>query len=360
MTSIEAASHLSKPKMSVSAKKQKLTKIEENDFDGLIDETEFKNFHILTNEQLMSNKIDASKCDNCEIKMEIEDRIYVCPECGLSKDITEEEDVIYTNSNNNSDATSTLRIVGKLAKDFQRHHIQMTSDYSKKKKIDSQTEFEKHFHKYKIIEKETGQFAPPWYVFDKASELFNVVQQKYTKRSTKRRGVQGACIFYEARRAGMAKEEKLIAQIVGVSETSLHNGMDLLENMHREGLIDIPLISVDDDEMSRITQYCNQLDIDLKYVPFIYDFVERAIDSHVGDESESKSKCVGTIYFLAKLKGIATVLENIKKCDISKPTYHRFFREVCQKHKKFKDLYTKYEKILGVSYKHAAKKLKGV
>lgn len=332
-------------------------KITDKDFTGVLDETEFKNFHILTNEQLMSNKIDASKCDSCDIKMEIEDRIYVCPECGLSKDITEEEDVIYTNSNNNSDATSTLRIVGNMAKDFQRHHIQMTSDYSKKKKIDSQTEFEKHFHKYKIIEKETGQFAPPLYVFDRASELFNIVQQRYTKRSTKRRGVQGACIFYEARRVGMAKDEKLIAQIVGVSETSLHNGMDLLENMHREGLIDIPLIAADDDELSRITQYCNQLNIDLKYVQFIYDFVERAIDSHVGDESESKSKCVGTIYFLAKLKGIAPVLENIKKCDISKPTYQRFFREVCQKHKKFKDLYDTHEHTLGVSYKHASKKV---
>ena len=329
-----------------------------SDFSQVSDMSEFKDFK--KNGVCFDKEVEAISqliCQDCQVGMVMEDHIYLCPECGLTKDLTEEQDVIYTNSNSNPDATSTLRIIGKCAKDYQRHHVQVTSDYSKRKKLDSKSEFERHFKNYKHVEEKTGQFAPPWNVFERASDLFNIVQQHYTKRSTKRKGVQGACIYFESRRVGMAKEPKLVARIVGVSETSLNNGIDLLQLMHREGLVDIPIMSVDDDQQSRITQYCNLLDIDMKYVPFIYDFVEHAIDKHVGDESEAKSKCVGTIYFLSKIKGMAHVLANLKKCDISKPTYQRFFREVCQKHKKFKKLYETYDKVLGITYKRANKKI---
>lgn len=283
-------------------------------------------------------------CDTCNLPLEIGGGFYLCAECGMREDIHAEEEAAFSNYNNDPGASSSLKIVGKEVAAYQRHHIQMTSDYSKKKETDSRAEFDKLYSRSKRIEK------PPKSVYDRASELFSQIQSHQVNRSGKRKGIKGACVHFEAIRAGMAKDKSLMADILNMSQTTLNRGIDALEILHADGLIDIPIYH--DDEESFVSQNFSKYRIDKKYLPFVLEFIQRAEDKHIGTSSGPNSKCIGTIYLLAKLLQMDEVLDRLsKECEISKPTYTRFYKIARDNLDKFKKIFERH----GLSYRDACR-----
>lgn len=286
-------------------------------------------------------------CDLCDSPLDIYNGHYLCSECGICEDILLEENAAFANYNNDPGASSSLKIIGKEAAKHQKHHIQMTSDYSKKKEIDSKAEFDKLYAKSNRAEK------PPRSIYDKASELFNLIQSGQVNRSARRKGIQVACICVEAKRAGMTKDRGLMAEIHNIKLKTLNKGIDDLEVLDAHGIIHIP--KAGDDEKSFIVQNFRKYNIDMKYIPFITEFVERSYKKHVCSSSGPNPKCIGSIYLLAKLLDMKDVLDQLaKKCEISRPTYLRFYNGVIEEHHKFKSLYEKYQH-LGLKWKKARK-----
>jgi uncharacterized Zn finger protein (UPF0148 family) len=286
-------------------------------------------------------------CDLCDSPLDIYNGHYLCSECGICEDILHEEDAAFTNYNNDPGASSSLKIIGKEASKHQKHHIQMTSDYSKKKEIDSKAEFDKLYSKSNRAEK------PPRSIYDKASELFNLIQSGQVNRSSRRKGIQVACICVEAKRAGMTKDRGLMAEIHNTSLKVLNKGIDDLEVLAAQGIIDIP--KAGDDEDSFIAQNFRKYNIDMKFIPFVTDFVDRSNEKHVSPSSGPNPKCIGTIYLLAKLLKMNDVLDRLaKECEISRPTYLRFYNGAIAKHDKFQKVYQKYDH-LGLKWKKARK-----
>lgn len=279
-------------------------------------------------------------CETCHSYLEIYNGHYLCPECGACEDIFCEEDTALCNYNTDPNASSPLKIVGRDSSAHQRHHIQKTSDYNKKRSIDSQTEFNRL-----LCLNSSRVEKPPPIIYEKASELFNKIQNGQVNRSDRRVGIQIACIYFEARRAGMVKDRNLMARLHDIEPKVLNRGIDDLERLSAISKIEIPVFD-DDDEQSFIDQNFKKYQIDKKYIPFVEAFIQRATLKHVSQNSGPNPKCIGTIYLLAKLLDMNDVLERLsKECGISKPTYTRFYSNVLIEHKVFQKVYGQFKDL---------------
>jgi len=231
-------------------------------------------YHGVDDETLASlnvKRVETKKdivCEDCKEPLEIYDSQLVCISCGVCVEVMSEIDEALSNYNNDSNASSTLKIVGLDSKAHQKHHIQTTSDYRKKRVSDSRSEFEALYAKSSKVER------PPVDIYRRASELFNKIQEGQVNRSGKRIGIKVACIYVEADRAGMTKERNALAQMHGITVTLLNQGIDTLERLHADGVIDIPVQT--QSAMSFITQNFKKYNIDLKYIGFVNDFVKCA------------------------------------------------------------------------------------
>jgi transcription initiation factor TFIIIB Brf1 subunit/transcription initiation factor TFIIB len=281
-------------------------------------------------------------CDVCKDPLEIYNSQLVCISCGQCVEVMSEQDEAISNYNNDPNASSTLKIVGLGAKAHQKHHIQIASDYRKKRVSDSLSEFEALYNKSSKIER------PPMDVYRKASELFNKIQEGRVNRSGKRLGIKVACISVETERAGMPKERNALAQMHGISVTLLNQGIDDLERLHADGKINIPTQT--QNIMSFISQNFKKYNIDFKYAGFVSDFVKCAEQNHISPSSGINPKCVGTIFLLAKLLGRNDIIKKMaESCDISKPTYTRFYATVIEHHRIFRSVF-KAHKTLDIKY----------
>lgn len=281
-------------------------------------------------------------CDECKDSLEIYDSQLVCISCGQCVDVMSEQDEAVSNYNNDPNASSTLKIVGLAAKAHQKHHIQTTSDYRKKRVSDSRAEFEALYAKSSAVER------PPVDIYRKASDLFNKIQEGQVNRSGKRNGIKVACVYMEADRAGMTKERNALAQMHGITATLLNQGIDTLERLHADGIINIPTQT--QIAMSFITQNFRKYNLDLKYVGFVNDFVKCAELNHISPSSGINPKCVGTIYLLAKILNRNDVLKNLTdSCEISKTTYTRFYTTALEHHRIFRQVF-KSHKTLDIKY----------
>lgn len=286
-------------------------------------------------------------CEDCKEPLEIFDSQLVCIVCGQCVDVMSEQDDAISNYNTDPNASSSLKIVGLGAKAHQKHHIQITSDYRKKKTSDSRAEFEALYMKSSKVER------PPVDVYRKASELFNKIQERQVNRSGKRMGIKVACIYFEADRAGMTKERSALAQMHNITATLLNQGIDMLERLQADGVINIPTQT--QNVMSFIVQNFKKYDIDLTYVNFVNDIIKCAEQNNVSPDSGINPKCVGTIFLLAKLLNRNDVIKNLaSSCDISKPTYTRFYNAVITRPRTFRQVF-KAHKLLGLKYESIKK-----
>lgn len=286
-------------------------------------------------------------CEDCNDPLEILDSQLVCTTCGQFVYTMSEQDDAISNYNTDPNASASLKIVGLGARAHQKHHIQMTSDYRKKRVSDSRSEFESLYNKSSKVER------PPVDVYRKASELFNKIQEGQVNRSGKRMGIKVACIYFEADRAGMTKERNALAQMHNITPTLLNQGIDALERLHADGIIDIPVRA--QEGMSFITQNFKKYNIDMKYIGFVNDFVQCAEKNHISPSSGINPKCIGTIFLLSKLLGRPDIIKNLaESCEISKPTYVRFYTTVVSRHRAFREIF-KTHKSLDIKYENMKK-----
>lgn len=279
-------------------------------------------------------------CDGCHSRLEIYRSQYICTICGKCEIMQKQEDTAFANYNNDSQASSPLKIVGREAARNQKHHIQKTSMYSKKKIIDSRSEFDKLYSRSSCKEK------PPKMVYYKAGLLFNTIQETQVNRGQRRKGIQVACIWFKSKELGLSKDKILIAKLHKIDLTTLNEGITELEKFHSSGKIDIPVFNVDNDICSFIEQNFNKYNINKKYINFIRACVDRAREKHIGTSSGPISKCVGAIYFLLKLlEDTETINQMSQECKISKPTYMRFYTSILDNRRKFKCVFKKHSEL---------------
>jgi uncharacterized Zn finger protein (UPF0148 family) len=286
-------------------------------------------------------------CDVCKVPLEIYDSQLVCISCGQVVEVISEQDEAVSNYNNDPNASATLKIVGLAAKAHQKHHIQIASDYRKKRVSDSRAEFEALYAKSSAVER------PPVDIYRRASDLFSKIQEGQVNRSGKRIGIKVACVYFEADRAGMTKERNALAQMHGITATLLNQGIDTLERLHADGVINIPVQT--QIAMSFITQNFRKYDIDMKYVGFVNDFVKCAELNHISTSSGINPKCVGTIFLLAKLLNRPDIIKKLAdSCEISKTTYTRFYTTTLENCRTFRQVF-KNHKTLDIKYKSMKK-----
>jgi transcription initiation factor TFIIIB Brf1 subunit/transcription initiation factor TFIIB len=217
--------------------------------------------------------------------------------------------------------------------------------YSKKKIIDSRAEFEKLYNRSSRKEK------PPKMVYEKACTLFNTIQETQVNRGQRRKGIQIACIWFKSKELGLSKDKNLIAKIHKIDLTVLNKGIDELEKYQANGDIDIPIFNVDEDIHSFIEQNFNQYNIPKQYIGFVHACVERAREKHISASSAPISKCVGAIYLLLKILGDVEKINQLsRECEISKPTYMRFYNNVMANLKKFKCVFKEFPQLKKLSY----------
>lgn len=262
-------------------------------------------------------------CSNCDIPMELNDTMMVCPECSLMKPFEDSEGsyehgMMHTESDDN---VVTFRIQGPSDKICEKEAKSNSANKLMQKK--------NTMKQMQLIKFKEGGNLIPGHVLKNAAEMYGLVQRVATKRGAVRLGIMVACIYYEAIKAGIARKPSEIAEIVGLENKQLNKGFKYLHKIASFGCVTLPLDV--DTTPHFVTRYCEVLGINSLYKPFINDIIGFTNEYNISSKSRMITKAVGGIYLLVVLtKSESTISQEAieQKCDITKNTFRRFYKDV--------------------------------
>lgn len=301
--------------------------------------------------------IDNSKnihkiCSKCQITCIIKDGQLVCGTCGEIIGVCEnvEQYSISTDKGHNTSNNSfmSFNIIGKNAYCYQRSFLKTCADYTSYRKNNNKKDMYNHAYQY------DGK-KPPKDVIKIAVEIFSKIKDAgYVFRGKKKKGVQGACLFYACVIKGLTKPPREIASIMGIEERFLSHGDRILQDLNERGVISIPTILRPMKDY--INQYFPALNIDDKYKDFVMAIIDRAEKKniHIKNDSRTTTKVIGAIYLLVtripELRKI-TKEKIVKECNISKSTFIRYFNLLNANHTLLKKTFKRYRIPIDTKYR---------
>jgi transcription initiation factor TFIIIB Brf1 subunit/transcription initiation factor TFIIB len=287
--------------------------------------TRTANIELENNISIIQGDIIGS-CSKCNVEGTIHDNQLICGLCGEIIDLCENIDQ-YNASNDKDHNTSvnsfmSFNIIGKNAYCYQRSFMKTCANYSSYRKNNNKKDMYNYNYQYdgKKIPKDVIKIAV---------EIFSKIKDAiYVFRGKKKKGVQGACLFYACVEKNLTKTPREIASIMNIEERFLSHGDRILQDLNEKNIISIP--SILRPMCDYINQYFPALGIPDIYKPFIIDIINRAEvkNIHIENDSRTTTKVIGAIYLLImripQLKFI-TKEKIVSECNISKSTFIRYY-----------------------------------
>jgi len=310
------------------------------------------NINLNKKNMIKLEKIDNSKCPNCNIQGKIKDTTIICENCGLERKWDNETNnycmSFEQNYNTSSNAFMSFSIVGKGSYCYQRSFLKTCSNYSCFRNNINKKEIINKIYQYK------GNKLPA-NVCNDTAELFDTIKQKnYVFRGNGKWGVIGACLYYSCIKNNLTRTPREIADIIGIEDRFLSQGDRTLRNLNELGIINISTNSNPLNDY--LNQYLPILGIDLKFKQFIIDIIARAEKKfiHVGNESRTTSKAIGAIYLLTKrIPKYNHIKKNYisEEVKISKSTFIRYYNLLISHPKQLKKVFKKHKVPMELSWK---------
>jgi transcription initiation factor TFIIIB Brf1 subunit/transcription initiation factor TFIIB len=229
-------------------------------------------------------------------------------------------------------ASVQLKVVGRGRDAYLQNLalVQTTGNYDVTRRRNINREMEKWIYKYK------GDHGIPRDVIRDAADKYNELpKQKIVQRGRKRQALMGILLYYECISKGIPRKQRVIAEIVGITDTELSKGNNLLQEYMDRGLIEIP--KVDSSVAAYIAQYFEVLGIDehpnaAQYRQFTINIIEASQINNIrrpDNNARPTTRCAGAVYLLAQHTGLKITKEQIEThCQISKSTFSRFAKMV--------------------------------
>jgi transcription initiation factor TFIIIB Brf1 subunit/transcription initiation factor TFIIB len=210
----------------------------------------------------------------------------------------------------------------------------------------------------KIIEEKMTSVVDeiPDFIVTKTLEMYSSIRNtEIVFRSQGKWYIIAACMNYALIEAGIPKNRRNICTIIGITEKKLSAGENQLEKLNDLGIINIPLYPA--PQQTFIEKYFVILDLPFKYVDFVVDLILCAESKylHIKNESRPNSRCVGCIYMLCVLIPELSEKANkdliADKCNISKSTFNRYYKTLCDNIAYLTEVFIKYDILLPLSWK---------
>lgn len=263
-------------------------------------------------------------CQDCNVQMRPMKNSYKCDNCGVDKQVyvykNEFSANIIDNYNSNENCSQSIKIVGPCSYRYKKALWKTSSDHGK---VQSNTT-NRQLNRFNA-QSAVGKL--PIIILKEAAELYKTVQTyNIVCRGKGRVGALGACIGFVCDIHDISKKPKEIAAFLDIEESYLSKGDKLLRSLHAENKIDIPIYH--NPTNAYLIQYFEALCIDEKFKPFISDLIERASQTDMLGENNSRisTQCAGAIYALKVLENLSYKKSDIVKyCKISKSTFIRYY-----------------------------------
>jgi transcription initiation factor TFIIIB Brf1 subunit/transcription initiation factor TFIIB len=271
----------------------------------------------------MSCENEWRTCEDCNTRMRPMKNSYKCEECGIDEKVYENKNEfsisIIDNYNSSEQCSQSIKIVGKDSYRYKKALWKTSSDY---KKVQSNTT-NRQLSRFNA-QSRVGRL--PIIILKEAADLYKQVQKyNIVCRGKGRVGALGACIGFVCDIHDISKKPKEIAAFLDIDESYLSKGDKLLRSLHAEGKIDIPIYH--NPKNAYLIQYFEALDIDEKYKPFVSDLIDRASQTDMRGENNSRisTQCAGAVYALKILENLSFKKADIVRyCKISKSTFIRY------------------------------------
>lgn len=318
-------------------------------------------------DKIGKKKNDHTICDSCNVsKIREDESLLVCPECGEETRIITSGNKYCLSINNDHNTLSSsympVKISGKSKNRYyyNRSLLKTGSNYTKFRKMVSLREFMDYIYNDNRLPKNVIILANN--IFDK------VKSDRSIFRSSGKRGIHAACLYYACHSQGITKTPQVLASIVGVPDKFISNGFKTLQEKAEAGLIEIPSF------INPIRNYVNQyfeslnmsnylvrksksgkveiLDQDVQnrlntYKEFIVSLINKAEQKnvHVMNDSKMTTKVVGALWMLTRrIKEFREISKDElhKACGTSKSTFTRYYKLLYDNNLKLRKPFKKY------------------
>lgn len=311
----------------------------DDDFD-LIEETKKKNEEIKEKQENNQWKY----CKNCNVES-IEDtgQLFICPKCGVEIQNINDMSLnfnIESMYNTSGDSVISTKLEGKNSYRLNRT-LQKACANNNRYNNDKKT-----VKKLNKLYYNSNYTQIPVFTNELTVKDYNDVKQISTLRGKSQNSMLAVLSKNAHQENGNPMTSKEIAKIFNVKLRDLSKASAKLQSYK-----DLGVLTKDFNNSSYepyIKKYMNNLDIDMKWIPFVLDIITKADEKHIYIKKSPKltTKCVGAIYLL--ITSIPELKKNItnddisKKCDISIATFIDNRNVLFEKIKKLKSIYKKH------------------
>lgn len=169
------------------------------------------------------------------------------------------------------------------------------------------------------------------------------------KRSSNREGLIGACLYNACRKFGNPKRTKEIANIMGIEDRYVTNGIKIFGEIYDKKKIKI--YSRSSNAQDFVISFCSKLEFDEKLTKLIQKIIKCMLNYHVATDHASESQTAGAIWYVIKKCGYekslskSTIADKVK---VSEVTISRAYDKISQADQKtsspVKGYFSKYIK----------------
>lgn len=268
--------------------------------------------------------LDIKICEYCHVKMERICDAYsiVCPNCSLSKEITNNGEVTNSSAEQNNTSNNSymsLKPVGSNGRSYFTTMISCISESNPQKYSKVLTKLRKKNH-------HCDRFTLPDDVLVYAADDYMKIKRhnpKYIIRGMKFDGFLGACVLNACRIHSIAITKSNIAYMMNVVEKNISGGLRDFTEFSKEGVVQLASMEAHMEDF--ILAYFDDFSVDYKYLPFVKNLLNRIEKKYIYEieKTQTKTKCIGILTMLSKLIPFEMRYDDIKSApdDTAKTAY---------------------------------------
>lgn len=309
--------------------------IDDSEFDNIVDEV------TSSIDELNSDDTNYKMCVNCNKHMNVDiNNMYICIECGYIKNMITENtsyEVSTTNYNTNNTFYMPIKCVGPLSYSYQKCIRNNTSEY---KKIQENNIKNKILHFNYNYEK----INIPKNIISVAIDQYKKIRNnKHVYRGDILNGIICGLIYYECLKESIAINPKDIANWAGISENNMSKGDKIIKILQDDGVLTIP--ENENMEYDFIKSYLIKLNIDHKYLTFLYDLLQNINMYKICNiNSRISTKTAGLVYLIIKCENLDISVEDIStEFGICISTFKTYYTNVMKHKEIITPVFEKYE-----------------
>lgn len=310
--------------------------IDDCDFDNIINEINEIND---ADDETCEDKYKI--CNDCDKQMTVGiNNVYVCSDCGVIKNIITNNDSYessITNYNTNNTFYMPIKCVGPQSYSYQKCIRNNTSEY---KKI-QETNIKKKIYHFNYNH---TKINIPKNIISAAIDQYKKIRNSHkVYRGDILNGIICGLIYYECLKESIAVKPKDIATWANISESNMSKGDKIIKILQDDKVLVLPYS--DNIDRTFIKTYLIKLNIDDKYLEFLYDILQ-CINMYkiCNINSRMSTKTAGLIYLIVKCENMPITIDNIStEFGICVTTFKTYYNNIIKRANLLTHIFEEYE-----------------